>query len=294
VLLTLTVYVRPSYIVLLPVVVLLVVFDRLNGEVQPRPALGQAAVSIVVLAVVFAAVLAPWSVALSRKAGGTFLTTTSIDLGVIVTFGSEPAVPDDPSANQYHGWYARLTREAAAQGITYGEALRAQRDRVLDELTLSRYLGTVGSNIDAYFLRPNQFLDRFGDLAEQRHPGAVASSVLGVLAGVNRVLWPLLLLAAGVAMVAVVDPRAGHWPVTVGAKLGIAALSIQPFLVGAHGRYHVGMIPLLVVLLGSLVSGRARLHRWRGQGGGAASGIVVQVGLSVLVLVLVTLAVTGL
>ncbi|HYG94478.1 MAG TPA: hypothetical protein VD859_12930 [Nocardioides sp.] len=255
-------------IVALGLVVLAIGLPLVRGRQRWRTA------GVLVLAgLVFAALLAPWSVFASRTLDDRVLTTTSVPVSLANTFGergplfsiddsSPPKTicfgPCDPDSTL---WFAplRYARELSrATGVSEVEASQAMSDWSLRDLTSTDYARQVLHNLGAYTLVPANFAFHLGP--EEGHgPAGRVGQFLA--AGVTYLLYlPVLVLAlSGLLTVQRRSLQAQVLDVVV--KLGLGALLVQPFVHVAGSRYWTTAGPFLVLAAAGFVLERMARHR---------------------------------
>ena len=127
------VYVRANFILIVPTVFGILLAQHLL-VFETRAAILKFAPVGLVAAAVFIVGLAPWSATLSSRMGGFYLTTTSIDLNMIITF-APPAMLDDvvSDKNRFLALHRHLRDEAERGGVSQAEAIRSARKRFLSQ-----------------------------------------------------------------------------------------------------------------------------------------------------------------
>lgn len=294
------VYLRPGYILLLPVVIVISTLSLLATEPRIRSALRRSLVSSAIVCAVVLLGIAPWSYALSRKKGGFFLTTTTVELNSITTFGR----PNDVKAvrpdikQRLFAWDAWISEKSARSGKSYAKVLSRERRRVLSRVDLRSYGRTMRRQLERFYLEENTHFERIA-----RH---VASDPAATRLGrserlwatvwtTNSVVWRLLLLSVLALLVTPLSCLRENWWAALHFKVTYLALSVQPWVSVSSGRYHVGLIPLCVVALCVVTRGRfsAPPVLWRDDLSGRTLAeravALLQVSIPVLVVSLVLL-----
>jgi hypothetical protein len=201
--------------------------------------------ALALTAVVFAAILAPWSVAVSRAMHGPVLTTTSTPTVLGNTFGDPTELcfgPCDPHSSR---WYAplRYGREVAREaGIGEVEALGMMSDHALRDVTPHSYAADVLANAGRYVAEPHRFA-RF-----VKSPGVAPQDRVEELwrAGTELMWWPMLVLALAGLLSTYRRPFEDQL-VSLLTKLGIGALLMQPFVHICGARYWTTAAPLFAL-----------------------------------------------
>ncbi|MEX0427582.1 hypothetical protein AB3X52_08130 [Nocardioides sp. DS6] len=254
-------YVRGSTMPLLAgmaAAALLAVLWLLRGRTrrgERRRALGALALS----AVVFVALLLPWSIGASHALGGRVVTTTSVPLGLGNTFGDPTLMcygPCDPDSTMWFG-PVRYSREVArATGHSEVEVQGQMASYALRGLTPHRYADQVVTDFENYLREPAGY----AEVLHGPHDAAV-----GQLTFITRVtgwlFWPVIL--GGVAVLLLVTRRSYDAQLlSIGLKLFLGGLLVQPFVHVAGSRYWPTAAPAaglgLALVLGLAARARGR------------------------------------
>lgn len=266
--LLLIVYVRPSLILVLPLLLAIVLAQHLaafparNGL---RPYLRFA----LPLIAVFGLGIAPWSAALSTRMGGFFLTTTSLQLNRITAFS--PGRSFEAKTNVGRSAYsadAYIRGEMSETGLGYKQTMQTMADELLSNVTLSDYRGSIRHNASRYFRPRNEFPRRSARLIKRAYPPnasgqQVSATLLRSMRGLNTALWYPLLFVALVGML-VPSASSGSWSFPCTLKGLFCAIALQPFVSAAHGRHHLALVPVIIVAVAiGCGQGRPQLLRLR-------------------------------
>ena len=155
------IYVRASLTLLMPATLLFLFLFHLE-RCAVLQALRRSVAAGVVIVTLVALGLAPWSYGVSKKFGGLFITTTSLDLNIIYAFGPNTWKPHIVAGQNPWVFIHDLTAEkAATTGRTYGAALREWRSEVISGLTPRDYAAAVRTNLRLFFINDRDFLERF-------------------------------------------------------------------------------------------------------------------------------------
>lgn len=233
---------------------------------QLLPRAGALAVGIVV----FAALLAPWSLTASRVLGGTVVTTSSAPLSLAITFGDRDRICFGPCKGPgLFYWGVRYSRQYAKQeGISELEAQRQMASYALGDLTLRSYARQARSNFRS-FVTPTgngpggglPFIERFTKISTRDISPAAARTVHGVVAALTLALYVPFFAALIVANVAVFVRWRRRQILSLCVKLFTISLFLQPFFHESHSRYWVAFAPLMSI------SAFLLLDRWLGRRG---------------------------
>jgi hypothetical protein len=260
------VYIRPSLILLLPLVLVLLAAQHLALP-EPRRFLTRMTRAALPMLLVFGLGLAPWSIALSSRMDGFFLTTTSIDLNTITSFAPRERFAETPMESVSAYTVNRQVRAMMAQsGLGYKQALHQLSETMLADMTLDDYRAGVRRNVATYFLTPNGFSERAAELILREAPADTRIAdfrkhLLAVMRGLNLVAWVPLLLASVLLLVIPFTLERG-WSMPVAIKGLFWSVAVQPFVSAVHLRHFVALIP--VMLLGAaVISGSERPRIWR-------------------------------
>lgn len=228
--------------------------------------------------VLFAGLLAPWSLAASQKLDGPVVTTSSSALAVGVTFGDEDALCFGPCPpNGVWAGELQFSRQYAREhGISPLEAQRLMAASALEGVTVEEYVAQVRDNTRAFVVptgdgprRGQPFIERFAELTAL----PLDSSGVAVVRDLVRVLTLAVYVPFLVALVIAnlgVFVRSGRSQVmSLLVKAMTAAFFVQPFVHQSHARYWTGYATVMtlaaVLLAGTLRSvaggGRSTI-RW--------------------------------
>lgn len=209
-------------------------------------------VRILLGALLYLGLLAPWSLSASAVLGAPVLVTTSVPLSIVMTFGSGGGI-DTGGPNR---WMiaARRTRERAREeGRSELAVQRELAAGVLAELSPSGYARQVRRNFKAYLGDPAGFVPRF--LRESAlELGTALRARLAFVAGTATALlfYPALLVL--LAAFLVVLGRSPPLQLTsLLLKLFGACLLVQPFVNACSPRYWPTLAPLFALALAFLL-----------------------------------------
>ena len=257
------VYLRPGYIVMLPIAAVILVLLHLHFETSVSLAVRRSTVAIALLTAVVLIGLAPWSYALSKDKGGLFLTTTTIELNTIIRFGRREDVNAvHPEIHlRVRAWDKWITERSEKTGESYADILSNERRRILSSVDFAMYRQVVRRQLRQFYLRENDFFDRMVDrMVSSPHASTIGRSEAfsSTIRAVNSVAWRLLLLSGLMLLLAPLSCKRENWWAALNFKITFLALSIQPFVSIAHGRYYIALVPLLIVTVSVVTNGRPR------------------------------------
>jgi hypothetical protein len=247
------IYIRPNFIVISPLLVFVVFYHRRRSDGFAQAVAGAARFGVIA-ALTTSLTLLPWQLAMYRKFGVFFLTTTSVEFNTIIAYADKKTYrsqfPGRGTLNIFVRTHKHIQERVERTGENYGTALREERRKVLSELTLARYITATGHSLRDFFFSENMFLYYFRDF-----PGdaGLKNFLYPVLFTLNSALWYVLLVCTLVAFF--LKPKS---PTAQGLSLfmkwSLLLLWIQPFMSLSSGRYLVGFLPLMALLL-SLYAG---------------------------------------
>lgn len=248
-------YLRPSLILLVPAILLFLFLFQLQAGTALQAAKRATPASVMILAIV-AAGLSPWSYAVSRKFGGLFITSTSVDLNIIYAFGSRTWRPDN--VDQQNPWvfiFQRIEAKAASSGKPFAAASREWRDAVIGSLTFRDYAAVVRGNLHLFFLRENDFLERFASRDPETRGRAREFDAFhrAIMTG-NRVLWRAALPIAMLLLLLPWRLTGPGWWLGLYFRAGFCCIAAQAFVSDSGPRYYVILIPLVAATLGVAAS----------------------------------------
>lgn len=256
------IYIRASSIVLAFVIVaaiILVSLDRTSWSASFHKIWR----SVLIVGISSLLVIAPWSIALSLKKDGPFLTTTSIELALIVGFGDPQVVREvAQGANPWVAWDEHITARAEREGRAYADVLSDAREEVLSTVTTEEYVDRLGRNFERLLFDETTFIDRFFTVFQA--PGADSPpSVIGtsdMVGTIQELFWIGLMIVLLIDFLLFGPIRKSRVWETIVLKLAVLALFTQPFVHPTHGRYHVGFIAIFAVIAADRLFGRE--SRW--------------------------------
>ncbi len=199
----------------------------------------------VVALAVFAALLMPWSIAVSRTFGSRVITTTTVPLSLAVAFGDPGRAcfgPCDPGNIWFH--MVRYSRQVAA--ATGGNELEVQKHMssyALRGVTPHSYAVDVAADANRYLLQPSGFEVIFRD-----PPGSAPDVTTALTRWATDALYFLVLALSAVGIFTVVRRDVADQVLSLLLKLAGAALVLQPFLHISSPRYWPVLAPMMAAL----------------------------------------------
>ncbi|MFL6158884.1 MAG: hypothetical protein ACJ72D_22575 [Marmoricola sp.] len=243
------VYARSSASLLvagMAVVLVIVATTLLRGRVRLR-AFG----AVGLAGVLFAALLAPWSLFASSTLGGRVVTTTSVPVVLANTFGDRTELcfgPCDPTSTI---WFSptNYSREVArATGTNELVVQKQMSSYARRDVTASSYARDVGMDFARYTLQPAAFTRYLLGGSEGRPtPANLFVTVL------TDLLWGLLVLGIVGTLLRVVRRPVELQVLGLLITLGLGSLLTQPFVHIAGSRYWTSAAPLAALGLALLV-----------------------------------------
>lgn len=254
------VYVRPNFVLLLPVLLVVTLAIHLDA-LEWRRGLGRALRAGLLASLAFAVCLAPWSIPLSLRMGGVYPTTTSIDLNLLLAFtppsrwnAMVETLPPHAGGSLLRYYRHHFEPEMARRGLSYHDLVREEQARLLAGVTPESYAAGVRRNVDDYLFDQNVFLDRFERLTSGASPGGAASRAWAGFDALNSAVWYACLLLGFVGLVVPWGLAGRLFWLVPALQLTCAAAAIQPFVSVAHTRHAVALLPILTAILAAAMT----------------------------------------
>lgn len=254
--------VYPVYLVFLAVTAVLWALRRkVNGE-----RLRRAGVSVVIAAVVAIALLLPWTLVVSDRFGFG-LPTTARQISSIAWRGDPSVITEAQEAtgsgDVFVALYEFVWDRAEDQSVTFREAATALERQSEVDRSLPETLGLYRSNALRFFAieheAANVFVHRFVTLRCQGEVQCIESGWSGALEGWATWSWRVLLALGAILFLLPHRMRSADdvfmsflW------KASVFSLAVWPLLRYTHGRYYVGLIPLIALGLAIAAANRPR------------------------------------
>lgn len=239
---TVILYLRSSALPLVAGVFALALVAILLLLTGPRRRRGVAFLGVAVA--VFAAVLAPWSVAASKTLGAPVLTTTTVPISLAFTFGDRDKMCFGPCDAGKNGWFGAVRYSRQLARLTGTSELDVQKQMsayALSDLTPHSYAEDVAGDFGRYLLRPTVFEKKFRPV--QHRPDSVSRLII---VSTSLVYFGFLAVAAA-AILMVVRSSFRAQVLSTLLKLFAGALLLQPFVHVSSGRYWPVLAPLMAV-----------------------------------------------
>jgi len=206
-----------------------------------RRALFHAILAGSLVAAIFGALLAPWSLFASHALDSTVVTTTSVPTSLAVAFGNPDELcygPCDPTSTQ---WFTpvRYAREVArATGTGEVGVLQQMSSYSRHGTTPKSYAQAVLDGFSRYALHPAAFS------RDVRSPDHSPEAVHTFVVATTNLLWLILAGCGAILLLTVVRGAVDAQIVSLLTKLGITSLLTQPFVHVAGSRYWTSVAPL--------------------------------------------------
>ena len=275
VLLALTLYLRSSA---LPLVVGALALAGIGVLVRARGrALVQSVVTCAVAAVVFGAIVAPWSIAVSKVFDHRVVTTTTLPISMGYAFGntSELCFGPCPPGNPWTSMVSYSRAVAKQTGLSEVVVQKQMSDYAMRNVTPSSYAGDTLSDFRRYSLEPTGFAPIF------TKSGTTNGFVSALIDAGTNVLYFAGLALAAISIVTVRRIPSINQLATLLSSLFLAALMMQPFVHICTARYWPVYAPMVGIAAAGLLVRRdkERSNRTlRLAGGIVACGWVVVIG----------------
>lgn len=220
------------------------------------------AVHLATGALMFAALIAPWSLTATRILGHPVITTSTVNLSLGITFGDASKLCDGRCAtgNIWLNAAAFARQRAEATGTSELKVQKQMAQDALEGLGLRQYLRKVLRNFRSYLLEPHGFNGRFVT-SSLLVPDAAEQSVISLLKWIFNPVYFLFLCGWIAANLTVVRTEASSQVLSLVVKLGTTCVLLQPFLHQSHPRYWPSFAPLIAVAAMFVV------ERWRSRCG---------------------------
>ena len=199
---------------------------------------------------VFAALLAPWSLVVTSYFGAPVLTTTTATLAFGVTFGDVRKLCFGPCP-EGNLWFeaGKFSREiSAARGISELEVQREMARSALGTFNIPRYLARVRANFRNFLLKPNWYNRFFIDRVTKVGGKATAflADALNFLSriGLYAIYFPAL-CALFIGNLCIATRRESEQIFSLMIKMFTLCILIQPFFHISHSRYWPTFAPLM-------------------------------------------------
>jgi len=252
--LLLMIYLRGSTSVLVAAVhIYLAVILLLSGN---RPLLFASLGRLVLGAALFASLLAPWSLLVSKQMKAPVLTTTSTMLSLGMTFGDIRKLCFGPCA-EGNAWFVAgdFAREKAAErGVSELAVQREMAQAAMSDLDYQKYFSAVRRNFRSFLFNPNGFNRLFVDSNMEKRRNinkntkdAISHFLKSISAISFYVLYVPFLAFLFLGNVAVVWRRQTDQIQSLLMKMFSVCFLIQPFIHFSHPRYWVTFGPLMAL-----------------------------------------------
>jgi hypothetical protein len=224
-------------------------------------------------ALIFLVTLLPWSLAVTQRFGTTF-TVTTMPLSQIVMFSDQAFiehVEQDTGQRQisfvalqkyFVALQTYISNRAVQQGHSFMTQAWIERDALLGTVPWSERFYFIARSVRPFFLRPNEFFQRFLDMrcqAEHCVPAWLANALrFGNTAG-----WTVLALIGALIVLLPMSEKDGIYFLPFQWKAVAFLVCMHPVFLIAHGRYYSQLVPLFALGIALFASGQWRLYRLR-------------------------------
>lgn len=242
-LLVIAIYIRVS-LILAPPIIALFIATILWKKYDTHSSLKRVSVYWVVMFSVIVLGLSPWSYAMSKKFGGFYVTTTSVDLNFICTFGKSVLGKSACRGNwiREHDRYVRQAKREG--GVSYAEIASKKRWQIINGLTLVGYAKVVQQNMAKMFFAENKHMFVYKKGGGRRASGPFYST----LKAVNSMMWYAMLAILCVALYLLWAGKMNR--LFYGMLLCLSSiLIVQAFGSVSQSRFYPLMIPILSLVV---------------------------------------------
>lgn len=239
------------------------ILDALHQRQSMAEAWTGIAKRLLMMLLVFAAVLAPWTYQVNQLYGPT-LTVTSPKLSGLM-WCTNPVWNKQlpPDTNSYNwGQLYRITENASRKsGLNFTEQAKLLTEEACAEFTRTDRLQRNSRAIDRLFAHPENFMRRFLRLRCEAGQCFSAKDSRRLL-DFTRWSWFILLgLGTIICLVPFGRSREGSYLLPMYLKAAACLISVHPFVATAHSRYHVALIPVFAMMVALVASRNFRLLR---------------------------------
>lgn len=261
-------YLRPLYPVYLVVIAVGILLWLLRNQLTKERVFrsGLAAVSATVVA---AALLLPWTLVVSEMFGPG-LPTTAREISLIAWKGDPSIVEEAQEATGtdkvFFALYRYTWQKADAEGVSYRQAARDLEKKARIERSWSETLALYRANARRFYAIDREdatgFMHRFIRLRCSDDVACIKSwgnEALGWW--VTGSWWALLALGAVLFLLPIRMRSTDDAFLSFLWKASVFSLAVWPFLRYTHGRYYVGLIPLIALGLAIVAANRLKLIR---------------------------------
>jgi hypothetical protein len=242
------IYLRSQYIYLLPVLFLVIAFISSRDSSTFTRNMGYVTCSML-LSILF---ILPWSIAVSEETEIKTLTTTSLKLGQIVTFGDRNYRRELRQEDEAENWWFAIDnavrKRAHTDGVTVGEQYVREHAQSFENVTNDQLLTRMSESIDHYLFEPSYFPMKFAE-ASCRVNGALCSDRnwpehywIKFNTATNFLAMSLLALLMLIPIKAIEHPLLGIF-----IKGTIFLNMVLPLFAAGHPRYLVQFTPVLAL-----------------------------------------------
>lgn len=199
---------------------------------------------------VFAALLAPWSLLVSSYFGAPVLTTTTTTLSLGVTFGDVRKLCFGPCPKG-NLWFeaGKFSRDIATEkGVSELEVQREMARSAIGAITTHRYFEVVRANFRRFLMQPNGFNRLFVDqrLKSSNENISFFADFLRSIALINLyIFYYPALFALLIGNLCIATRRESDQIFSLIIKMFTLCIFIQPFVHQSHARYWPTFAPLM-------------------------------------------------
>lgn len=259
-------YLRPLYPVYLAFIAVASLLWLLKTEVT-RERFVRASFAIVSATVVATALLLPWTLVVSDRFGPG-LPTTAREISLI-NWRGDPSVVEQAfeatgSNKAYFALYEYAWQRARTEGVSYREAAKDLEKEARIERSWSETLDLYRANAFRFYAvdrkDATEFVGRFIRLRCDGDVECVGSSASEALKWWATGSWRILLAIGAILFLLPFRMRSADdaflsflW------KASVFSLAVWPFLRFTHGRYYLGLIPLIALGVAVVAASRPQL-----------------------------------
>ena len=254
------IYLRSQYVFLLPVFFFLIMFISARDPCKFKRNMGYVSFSMLLCILL----ILPWSIAVSEKTGIKTLTTTSLKLSQIVTFGDRNYRRQLRLEGEAKNWFYAIDnaikKRAQRDGVTVGEQYKREHAQSLENVTSDQLLVRISESIEYYLFEPSYFPMKFAERS-CRLNGALCSDGnwpehywIKFNTATNFLAMSLLALLMLVPIKAIEHPLLGIF-----LKGTVFLYMVHPLFAAGQPRYLVQFTPVLALACCLLAEGKGTL-----------------------------------
>jgi hypothetical protein len=209
-----------------------------------------------VITVVFLILFLPWSYSLHLKFGGTYLTTITMDIGMVYRFSNQEfkktIVPNKkPTIQRMHLYY---WNKAIDENMSYSEAIKEDKNEIMAAISTDSFKKVMRKNLKNIFFKPTQLLKRFNSKSKKKLPESTRNCFYHPVYNFNKIIWYISLFVCGIYFFFFYSPVRIENNINLLIKLFLIGISFQLFFIGGHARHSTSLYSLFIFLISFLIT----------------------------------------